>query len=263
MRFLCCILCLSFMTTSALAQGSGLVRLTDRDDLFGWEAVGRVELSGTGYCTGVLIAPDQVLTAAHCVYDQNNKLLSTDRLQFRAGLRDGVSVADRPVTQIAAHQRYNPKIRTSAQTIRYDVALLKLESPISSFEAAPFALHRGISKGSRVSVVSYGRGRDAALSWQRDCGVLGRSQGLVAFDCNITYGSSGAPVFQKENGRGRILSLVSAGAVGDGPPLAWGMELPDLVQDLKRDLRANRPATGSFGQSSGGFKREKVPKSGS
>lgn len=264
MKLLTFISALCLLATVTFAQGSGLVRLTDRDDLFGWEAVGRVEQSGKGYCTGVLIASDLVLTAAHCVYDRNDRLLSTEKLQFRAGLRDGVSVADRAVSQIAAHQQFNPRAPISAHFVRYDVALLRLESPISSFTAAPFALHKGHSKGSRVSVVSYGRGRDEALSWQRDCGVLGRSQELVSFDCNVTYGSSGAPVFLKENGRGRILSLVSVVQFGAGPRTAWGMELPNRVQELKRDLRANRPAPGvGFGQGGGGFKREKVSGSGS
>jgi hypothetical protein len=32
---------LCLWTGGAMAQSSGLIRLTDRDDLFGWEAVGR------------------------------------------------------------------------------------------------------------------------------------------------------------------------------------------------------------------------------
>ena len=37
-------LLLAPLTGPALAEGSSLIRLTDRDDLFGWEAVGRVEI---------------------------------------------------------------------------------------------------------------------------------------------------------------------------------------------------------------------------
>ncbi|MFS4581005.1 trypsin-like serine peptidase [Phaeobacter sp. C3_T13_0] len=40
--------------------------------------MGRLELNGQGFCTGTLIAPDLVLTAAHCVYDHNNNLRAAE-----------------------------------------------------------------------------------------------------------------------------------------------------------------------------------------
>lgn len=245
---------LSLMMVAAMAflcapaeAGSGLIRLTDRDDLFGWEAVGRVEIRGKGYCTGVLIAPHLVLTAAHCVYDRQNQAIAAAALSFRAGLRDGQSIADRPVSRVVAHRGYDPELPFGAETIRYDAALLELAQPISSALAAPFILHQGAGGGERISVVSYGQGRDDALSWQRDCGVLGRGQGLIAVDCNITFGSSGAPVFVREGSRARILTLVSGGNMDDGTPVAYGMDLPPLVSDLKRDLRAMPAAQASVG----------------
>ncbi|HAW46138.1 MAG TPA: serine protease, partial [Roseovarius sp.] len=67
-RILALLAALCLWAGGAAAQSSGLTRLTDRDDLFGWEAIGRVDIGREGYCTGVLIAPDQVLTAAHCVF---------------------------------------------------------------------------------------------------------------------------------------------------------------------------------------------------
>jgi protease YdgD len=113
-----------------------------------------------------------------------------------------------------------------------------LDKPVASTAAAPFALHTGAQTGTRVSVVSYGQGRDAALSWQRDCDVLGRKWSVMAFDCDVTHGSSGAPVFVREGQRGRILSLISSGTSDDGRVISFGMDLPPVVAELKRRLRA-------------------------
>ena len=65
----------------------------------------------------------------------------------------------------------------------------------------------------------------------------------MQFDCNIISGSSGAPVFARDGNRARILSLVSGGNWKTDDKVAYGMDLPDVVATLKRDLRAGPPAT--------------------
>jgi len=226
----------------ANAQNSGLVRLDARGTLLGWEAVGRVTIADRGYCTGVLIATDLVLTAAHCIYDkQSGTEWPAEALSFHAGWRDGAAIAERAVAGFAAHPQYDPKIGLTIDNLRTDVALLKLQSAIPAATAAPFVLHGAAQTGQRVSVVSYGRGRDSALSWQRECGLLGRQAGILAFDCDVTFGSSGAPVFVREGARARILTLVSSGGGKDGQKRAFGMELPQAVAEVKRELRRKGP----------------------
>ncbi len=221
----------------ALAD-TGLDRLTRRDEVFGWEAVGRLDFGTSGFCTGTLIATDMVLTAAHCLYDRaRGALQPVETIRFRAGLQDGAVVAEQPALRAVMHPAYQPDAPMSEFSVRHDVALVQLAQPIPAAVAAPFVV-RQPGSGESVSVVSYAQGREDALSWQRACRVLGKKDGLLAFNCDVDFGSSGAPVFDLSGGRGRIVSIISAGRKEGGGTVAFGMELPGLIEDLKAALRA-------------------------
>jgi len=233
------------LATPAMADNTGLDRLTLRSDLLGWEAVGRLDLDG-GFCTGVLVAPDLVLTAAHCLTEAK-AVGRVDQMRFRAGLRDGEAVAEAVVARAVMHPDYVPGDGVSAGNIRYDVGLVQLAAPIPAAVAAPFLVETLPRAGAPVSVVSYARGRAEAPARQAVCTVQGRHSGLLAFDCDVTFGASGAPVFDLTGQRARIVSLVSSGGTGASGRVAYGMELPARVAELKHALRTGAgvfPETG-------------------
>ncbi|MCU0828201.1 MAG: trypsin-like peptidase domain-containing protein [Tabrizicola sp.] len=238
------LLVLIMLALPAFGQdNSGLDRLTTREDLRGFEAVGRIDIQDGGFCTGTLVAADLVLTAAHCLFDDDQQPIPAGRITFRAGLADGTSVVDAQVAQTVVHPDYRPVEPSPLDQIKIDVGLLKLVAPIPTSQIAPFAITVP-GAGDEVSVVSYAAGRAEALSWQRACQVVARYDSLIAVDCDVTFGSSGAPVLDRSAGyRAKIVSLISVGSTYDGKPVAVGMELPDLVDFLKRGLRSGRATT--------------------
>jgi len=229
----------------AIAQTpeTGLVTLQTRQDSAGWEAVGRLDIRGKGFCTAALIRDRLILTAAHCLYDTDGSLIAADRFRFQAGLRDGRSEATRNISRAVAHPDYHWRINaTDASEVAMDIAVLELTRPIRTTRIQPYQIAQRPLTGDDVGVVSYGRGRENAASLQEVCKVLGRQTGVVVMTCEVEFGSSGAPVFMVVEGQTRIASVVSAMAQVNGQRVSLGTSLAGPLNELLSYFAALGPA---------------------
>lgn len=172
-------------------------------------AVGRVNWEGGGFCTGVLIAPDRALTAAHCLWDRRRgRLFAADRLHFVAGWRRGAHAGHARAKRLL----HDPKLAFRADGAPTDPlldwAVLELERPIAGpgLEPLPFAgaaERARVAEGASMARVGYGQDRPHLPVLVEPCHMLGvRAEGrLLLHDCDATFGDSGSPLLVRA-GRG-------------------------------------------------------------
>lgn len=166
-------------------------------------------------CTGVALARDLVLTAAHCVLPGSDyKIVEFDSAR-QPQLRD--------VTSVSAHPKFDLRTMLGHRATA-DVALLKLAAPLVNAEPAPLGAAAGVAPGDAFTVAGMGvaiRGdgksggviRAASLVATGKPGTLqirlldpatkGETAGLGA--CT---GDSGAPVFSA-GARPTVIGVVS------------------------------------------------------
>ena len=123
---------------------------------------------GASFCTASVIAPDVVLTAAHCVSN-----LSNTRVFFRGDHSQPVLV---DIASIAVHPEFRPKIGRK-QLISIDLALLRLAEPLPpTFKPVELTDAGPVATGHPFRIAGFGRADESVSGTS---GVL-RAGTLVA-----------------------------------------------------------------------------------
>lgn len=161
-----------------------------------------LEQPSLGFCTGVLIAPDKVLTAGHC-FNNHNECENT-KLTFGWSLTKAQQ-KDMPSSEVYNCQAIIAQKNSPSKGIDY--AIIQLDRSVLNVKPVVIAKENTHKKGDPLLSLSYPLG----LPLKKDLGHVledNSDKNLFKVAVDTFSGSSGSPLF---NSQGELVGILSMG----------------------------------------------------
>jgi secreted trypsin-like serine protease len=195
---------------------------------------------GSGECSGTLVSPTIILTAAHCLAGPGIgfALLGADL--------DG-SAHSVPITASHPHPDFD------LESLDNDISVLEVAKPVADVDAIPVAFSISPNVGDSVVVVGYGVPSDDAGAYGERRSGIARVASVDATTLSLApdpsqpcAGDSGGPLFATGGGKPAIIGITSY-----GDPQCTGGATATRVDAFQKFLEPFlRGKTGSSGSGS-------------
>ena len=161
--------------------------------VYPWSSVGKIYNSSGAGCTGSVVGPGKVLTAAHCIFNARTRhFIRPELIHFLLGYEGGRYRSHFIVAHYEIGPGYDPAAVTKAQAS--DWAVLTI-SASENDNIQPIYLANDLAlENADIMLPGFAQDHAFAMTADTNCHLVGYSGSLMVSDCVALPGDLGAPI---------------------------------------------------------------------
>jgi len=197
-----------------------------------WRSLVKVQTNLGGRCTGVLVSPTRVVTAAHCLFNaRTQRYLPASSLHVLFGYAKGDYRQHVTVKNFITDPAHDPTL-PAGKAMATDWAVLTLAAPAPK-DVPPLALSESSPPpGMELRLGGYSQDKAQILTADTDCRALGIGEApggpVLVHDCAGTRGTSGAALLAERGGVWSVVGIAVA-VVGNAGPNRRNFAVPSAI----------------------------------